>query len=106
MSDNANASPPPPVATETNTRITFTSEELTRYFTGVWKLQRCEICGTQKQWTMGTYPSYAVLASSDAVSVSTVSDTVTVYLRLHCANCGNTKLLLTPTIRRWLTENP
>ncbi len=48
----------------------------------------------------------SVLASSDGISVSTSSEKATLYVRVHCSNCGNTKLFLSETVRVWLLNNP
>lgn len=86
-------------------RFDFSTDELERYFKGTWKIAKCDVCGMTNQWTLSEYPIYSVIPSSDGVVFSTISDKVTVYLRVFCNNCGNTKFMSSPAVRGWLSRN-
>jgi hypothetical protein len=85
--------------------VAFTEEEITRFFRAQWKDVKCEICHTD-DWSYDLNDQFNVAAVSDGHSMSTLSKTVNLYLKVHCDSCGNTKFFLVPIIRRWLEANP
>jgi hypothetical protein len=94
----------PPALPAPSSRFVFASEELTRFFAAKWKIQRCEICDVA-DWGMESERSLSCLPTSDGIVISTISETVTLHLRINCNSCGNCKFLLASVVRRWLDEN-
>jgi hypothetical protein len=106
VSDTGATSPLPQPPSATSAQYDFSPTELDRFFAATWKLANCEVCHSANRWVVGSPPKCSVIPSSDGVTFSTVSESVTIYLRVHCTNCGNTKFFLASAIRKWLTENP
>lgn len=106
MAKQPGTATPTPTPTPPSPRYDFPAEEVSRYFQAQWKLKQCEVCETPNRWFIGSPPMQSVLASSDGISVSTSSEKATLYVRVHCSNCGNTKLFLSETVRVWLLNNP
>jgi len=100
MSESGESSPIPAPVPE----FEFSDADISRFLTEKWKIQYCEICGVA-EWHFDSVHRWSVIPASPGGTFNVLSSVVTIFLRVYCGSCGNTKFLNAHYVKMWLDAN-